>query len=120
MGDFVMDEASRQRLARVIRNARGDLSQRRFAKKLGVSYTAIQSWESASAVPKIDTFELIAEQLEMEDSELLDHVKGRVESGNTLPQTAEELFPKTQLLSPKEQKKLIKLMIDARIPDGDF
>jgi DNA-binding transcriptional regulator YiaG len=38
---------SKEKLAELIRELRGDQSQRAFAKTLGVSFASIQSWEIA-------------------------------------------------------------------------
>lgn len=44
-------ESRTQRLAALVIELRGDLSQRQFAKKFGVSFSAIHSWESGTSWP---------------------------------------------------------------------
>jgi len=45
---FVIDSRTK-RLAALVLELRGDLSQRQFAKKFGVSFSAIHSWESGTS-----------------------------------------------------------------------
>lgn len=42
---WLMDEDKRIRLSEVVKKARGERTQRQFAKYLGVSFAAVRSWE---------------------------------------------------------------------------
>lgn len=44
-------DSKAERLAALVVELRGDLSQRQFAKKLGVSFSAVQSWEARMSWP---------------------------------------------------------------------
>jgi hypothetical protein len=46
------DKLAKERLARLIKNLRGQKTQREFAKLLGSSYTAVQDWEKQIRLPK--------------------------------------------------------------------
>jgi transcriptional regulator with XRE-family HTH domain len=46
------DKLAKERLARLVRNLRGQKTQREFAKLLGTSYTAVQDWEKQIRLPK--------------------------------------------------------------------
>jgi DNA-binding transcriptional regulator YiaG len=45
-----MKEATKRKLATLIKELRADQSQRTFAKSLGVSFASIQSWENGDAM----------------------------------------------------------------------
>ncbi|NMG23054.1 helix-turn-helix transcriptional regulator [Brasilonema bromeliae] len=54
-------ETSRQRLAELLKELRGERSQRSFAKLLGVSNQAVQYWEKERTWPDDNNLERIAE-----------------------------------------------------------
>jgi transcriptional regulator with XRE-family HTH domain len=61
---FVDDEKSaKERFAKLIKQLRGDASQREFAKQLGISYTTIQDWEKQIRLPNEKNLKHIAEFL---------------------------------------------------------
>ncbi|NJR60607.1 MAG: helix-turn-helix transcriptional regulator [Cyanobacteria bacterium CRU_2_1] len=45
------DQLAKERLAQLIRDLRGQATQREFAKRLGTSYTAVQDWEKQIRLP---------------------------------------------------------------------
>lgn len=49
------------RLANLVKELRGDKSQRNFAKLLGVSYYAVQSWEKQAALPDEKNLQKLAD-----------------------------------------------------------
>jgi transcriptional regulator with XRE-family HTH domain len=53
---------SKEKLAELIRQLRGDQSQRSFAKTLGVSFASIQSWENGDAMPSTENLAVIAQK----------------------------------------------------------
>jgi len=55
-----MDKLTREKLASILIEMQGELSQREFAKKLEVSYAAIRSWQNLESIPTIDNMDLIA------------------------------------------------------------
>ena len=55
-----MNIESREKLIEIIKQARGSLSQRSFAKILGVSATAVQLWEKGVNVPDAENLAQIA------------------------------------------------------------
>ncbi len=51
---------SKERLAALVKSLRGQESQRKFAKSLGVSFASIQSWEAGDAMPSRENLSLLA------------------------------------------------------------
>jgi transcriptional regulator with XRE-family HTH domain len=70
-----MDLEARKKLADVIKTARGDsMSQRAFAKLLGVSYTTVQLWEKGESIPDIANLANIADRAGYTIEELLNYI----------------------------------------------
>lgn len=67
---------AKERLAEVVRKARGHLSQRAFARKLGVSLAAVQGWEMGR-IPGPENLSKIAQELGYTLEELMRHIEGR-------------------------------------------
>ena len=57
-----MDLEARKKLGVVIKMARDSMSQRSFAKELGVSYTTVQLWEKGESIPDIMNLANIADR----------------------------------------------------------
>jgi transcriptional regulator with XRE-family HTH domain len=57
---MLVDATSKQRLANLVRELRGERSQRSFAKLLGVSNQAIQYWEKERTWPDDDNLQKLA------------------------------------------------------------
>lgn len=68
------DELAKERLARLIKELRGQKTQREFAKLLGTSYTAVQDWEKQIRLPKEENLRRIAQLKEWTQEELLYHL----------------------------------------------
>lgn len=54
------EQLAKERLAQLIKELRGQATQREFAKLLGTSYTAIQDWEKQIRLPKENNLSRIA------------------------------------------------------------
>jgi len=57
-----VDLEARKKLGVVIKMARDSMSQRSFAKELGVSYTTVQLWEKGESIPDIMNLANIADR----------------------------------------------------------
>lgn len=68
------DELARKRLAQLIRELRGQTTQREFAKQLGTSYTAVQDWEKQIRLPKEINLKRIAQLKGWTQEELLHYL----------------------------------------------
>jgi transcriptional regulator with XRE-family HTH domain len=74
-----MNQGARQRLAKLVQKARGSKSQRAFARDMGLSFTAVRSWENCESVPSTDNLRKIADATGYGSvDELLDYLNGRV------------------------------------------
>lgn len=109
-GKWVMDADIRQRLSDVIKQARGNMSQRQFAKRLGVSFATIRSWEECESMPGTKNLEAIAALLGQSLEEFLHYLRGDtvgdVENSNL---KAEDLLAQVNQLPPSEVARLIQL-----------
>ncbi|MBP5978000.1 MAG: helix-turn-helix domain-containing protein [Brasilonema octagenarum HA4186-MV1] len=107
-----MDGDARNNLAQAIRGARGERSQRRFAKDLGVSYVTIQLWERGEVIPDLGNLEAIATSRGQTLEQLLAEIRGQAPEVTHKPKVAEDVIPTARQLSKKECVRLIKLLVD--------
>jgi transcriptional regulator with XRE-family HTH domain len=70
-----MNLGAREKLAVVVKQARGDRSYRAYGKLLGVSGTSVQGWESMEYVPGTDNLTRIAADAGYTLTELLAHLE---------------------------------------------
>ena len=113
--DALMEYDSQQRLSRLIKQLRGDQSQRSFAKTLGVSYAAVRSWEEAETMPAIKSLQKIATYSRQSVESLLQYLKhGEVEDESDIdkPKTAEDLLSELNYLPEKEANRLIEILVE--------
>lgn len=54
-----MNITARERLAKIVKEIRGNRSQRAFARDLGVTGTAVRAWEETRSIPDIDNMKRI-------------------------------------------------------------
>lgn len=94
-----LDEVAKDKLARAIVYARGDLSQAEFAKKLGVSQSTVQSWETKKNTPTLENLEKIAEVTGQFPEELIAHLYGRDIGGSLSVEAQINQLPMEQLSS---------------------
>lgn len=71
-----MDDKAKQRLAEFIKNLRGSLTQKEFAKSIGVTHGAIQSWENAEVTPSSTNLVKIADYAGLSLQELMSMLNG--------------------------------------------
>jgi len=57
---MLLEITPKQKLANLVRELRGDKSQRNFAKLLGVSYFAVQTWEKQAVWPDDENLQKLA------------------------------------------------------------
>ena len=68
---------SKEKLIEIIKQARGSMSQRAFAKFLGVSATAVQLWEKGVNIPDTEYLAKIAPRAGYSLEELLSCLEGK-------------------------------------------
>lgn len=101
------DELAKQRLARLIKELRGQRTQREFAKLLGTSYTAVQDWEKQIRLPKEENLRRIAQLKGWTHEELLCHLfLPNPGSETTLTSSLKILIAQIQNLSLMEMQAL--------------
>lgn len=69
-----MDSEARKKLGEVVKTARDSMSQRSFAKLLGVSYTTVQLWEKGESIPDVVNLVNIADRAGYTMEELLNYI----------------------------------------------
>jgi len=75
-GCFSVDAEVLRRYADIVKELRGELSQKEFAKLLGVSQSTIHNWENAKNAPDLDGIEKIARIRGQLPQELLTELYG--------------------------------------------
>ena len=69
-----VDLEAKKKVIEVVKMARGSMSQRAFAKLLGVSATAVQLWEKGDNIPDIGNLAKIAAKAGYTMEELLNYI----------------------------------------------
>ena len=81
-----------QRLAKLIKQLRGDASQRRFSEQLGVSKSSVNFWESGLSFPDTENLEKLAIYKGWTLAQLQDYLtKGELPSDDSLQQILTQL-----------------------------
>jgi transcriptional regulator with XRE-family HTH domain len=104
-------ESVRSRLAELIRDLRGDSSQREFARLLGISYTTIQDWEKQIRLPSSKNLQRIAQLKGCTQTELLSYLF--TDEGEVKPQeedSIESIINYVQGLSSEQIQRLQKYL----------
>jgi transcriptional regulator with XRE-family HTH domain len=68
---------TRDRLIKIVKQARGDLSRRSFARLLKVSPTAVQFWETGESMPATENLAHIAQRTGYSLEELIGYLEGK-------------------------------------------
>lgn len=79
-----MNLEAKKKLIEVVKMARGSMSQRAFAKLLGVSATAVQLWEKGDTIPDTENLAKIAAKAGYTMEELLNYIGAK-----PLPETSD-------------------------------
>jgi transcriptional regulator with XRE-family HTH domain len=106
-----MNLESRQKLSKLLFALRGSKSRRGFARDLGVSATAIISWEKADNEPDVEHLTQIAKLAGYTLDELMNHLEG------TSPKKSDKIpfariLTETSRLSVKEAAQLYRAVGD--------
>ncbi|MBN3875270.1 helix-turn-helix transcriptional regulator [Nostoc sp. JL23] len=101
----------RKKLAAIIREARGDRSQGKFARDLGVNPGTLRNWELGDSEPSLDNLKAIADASGRNLLQLIAEITG-VKSG-ALPEThtAEDVMAIASKLEKVEQFRLIQFLV---------
>ncbi len=114
-----MDQEARQRLSNILIEMRGPRSIQGYAKDIGISFAALRAWEQCLSVPSLENLELLASLRNQSLFDLLAEIRGEEPSQVRIPPSkAEDVYSEVKSLPTVEQFRLIKLLIDSLIQDG--
>ncbi len=103
----------------ILKQARGNRSQRQFAVDLGLSQAAVQSWEKGESTPGLENLEAIANSLSMTLQGLLAHLRGDEAQNPPKAKVAEDVLLIAEYLPNTEKSRLIKLLVDKLLQNTD-
>ncbi|MCC5641080.1 helix-turn-helix domain-containing protein [Nostoc sp. CHAB 5844] len=101
----------RKKLATIIREARGDRSQGRFARDLGVNPGTLRNWELGDSEPSLDNLKAIADATGRNLLELIAQLTGVDTETLPEPKVAEDVMAIALRLNKVEQFRLIQLLV---------
>jgi transcriptional regulator with XRE-family HTH domain len=104
----------RKKLATIIREARGDRSQGRFARDLGVNTGTLRNWELGDSEPNLDNLKAIADATGRNLLQLIAEITGEQLETLPEPKKAEDVMAIASELDKAEEFRLIQLLV-ARI-----
>jgi transcriptional regulator with XRE-family HTH domain len=102
-----------QELAVLIRIARGDMSLRKFAKRVGLAYMTIKRLEDAEVVPDVETICRLAPVLRRKPVELFEVVAGEKASrSRAASSTTDEVEIAGRIAAlPREKKEALMTLL---------
>jgi transcriptional regulator with XRE-family HTH domain len=100
---------ARQKLAQVIKKARGSQSQRAYGRLIGVSGTAVRLWEEMRSIPDADNMEQIAKTAGFTIDELRTYLNGEPP---TAPAEIDRLIKQIRYMSEKEFAAVVRAVGD--------
>jgi transcriptional regulator with XRE-family HTH domain len=101
-----MNLSAREKLAKLVKETRGDLSQRAFGKKIGVTGTAVRLWEEMETFPDTANLERIGELAGYSLEELMRFLDG---SSRLQIDTSEFVFY-LKLMRRMDREQLVKVV----------
>ncbi|MHC5779220.1 MAG: helix-turn-helix domain-containing protein [Nostoc sp.] len=104
-----------ERFIEIVTRAKGDLSQTKFARELGVSSSTVQKWLAGNGFPSSENMDKIAKKAGLSGIDALrNYLKGeevKSDSGDQ-PISPEEIFLLAKRLTKEQRKRLINLMLE--------
>lgn len=108
-----MKECEKQKLAEILESLQGNLSQRKFALKLGVTTHALNNWLNKTHLPNQENLELLAKYMNISVDDLLSMLRDEpVTSDSTKIKNATVAYELLQDLPLAEKVRLIKLLLN--------
>jgi transcriptional regulator with XRE-family HTH domain len=108
-----MTKLAKMRLAEIVKQLRGKITQREFARQLGTSYTAVQYWEKQIRLPGEKNLKRIAELLGWTYGELVRYIFRTDSSGDSqVDDSLEQILVRSQNLSSEQIQFLIRYFAD--------
>ena len=126
---MLVDATPRQRLANLLRELRGERSQRSFAKLLGVSNQAVQNWEKERTWPDDDNLQRLAELKGWTPKQLQGYLEGQpradeavnyTEIGETHERSpyVQQLLAEVRMLPFKAAAEVAKVALETMAAKG--
>ena len=100
-----VDEGFLMKLAVVVQQARGKLSQREFSEMLGVSQSTVQQWENGKNVPSLENLEKIARRSGMLVEDLVAYLYGR--TGGV---TSKDILDRVEVMPSRDFAQVMRVM----------
>jgi transcriptional regulator with XRE-family HTH domain len=101
----------RKKLATIIREARADRSQGRFARDLGVNPGTLRNWELGDSEPSLDNLKAIADASGRNLLQLIAELTGMDTVALPEPHVAEDVMAMAVKLEKVEEFRLIQLLV---------
>jgi len=105
-----------ERLTALVLDLRGNLSQRQFAKKLGVSFSAVQSWESGMSWPGTQNLRSLARLKGWSFEELQFYLEGEQPPRSL---TVQQLLAEVRSLPFEDAVQVAKVALETISARGD-
>lgn len=126
---MLVDVPPRERLANLLKELRGERSQRSFAKLLGVSNQAVQNWEKQRAWPDDENLQRLAELKGWTLEQLKTHLNGEttadesvscaeVSKDSELPLYVQQLLAEVRALPFQAAAKVAQVALETMAAKG--
>jgi transcriptional regulator with XRE-family HTH domain len=126
---MLVDVSPRERLANLLKELRGERSQRSFAKLLGVSNQAVQNWEKQRAWPDDENLQRLAELKGWTLEQLKTHLNGEttadesvssaeVSKDSELPLYVQQLLAEVRALPFQAAAKVAQVALETMAAKG--
>ena len=112
----MVSKSKSDRLVNLVRELRGDLSQRQFAKKLDVSDSSVYFWEAGMAWPGTQNLKKLAKMKGWTLDELQAYLEGEVPV-RTL--TVQQLLAEVRSLPFSEAAQVAKVALETMAMKGE-
>lgn len=111
-----MDSDYKARLAKAVKELRGKLSYREFAKQFPIVYSAVASWEKGQSVPSTENLEKLAAMRGETLDQFLAYLNGNQKSNEIESPTA-KVIQQIKML-PRHELHLVLRVVADRISDA--
>lgn len=126
---MLVDVSPREKLANLLKELRGERSQRSFAKLLGVSNQAVQNWEKQRAWPDDENLQRLAELKGWTLEQLKTHLNGEttadesvscvaVNEDSELPLYVQQLLAEVRALPFQAAAKVAQVALETMAAKG--
>jgi transcriptional regulator with XRE-family HTH domain len=110
------DQLAKERLAQIVKDLRGRVTQREFARRLGTSYTAIQDWEKQIRLPSDKNLKRIAELKGWSQEALMRYIFCSDALTTDVADPVKAIIAQIQELSQEQMQQLMNYL-DAQLSD---